>query len=275
MFTGKPSNTALNYRLKHYLVFLALFPAAGRGQAQEEAFADSIVYYRDSLTAAADTGSYAGEEEYQYTAPKDRHINDVVWDSLCSDPAFGYRTTKEQELKPKKAPGYWMKLVTSLFHFFSSGIGVWLFWTTVLLLFGYILYRVLRGELSFLLHRKDSREDTGTVADESISEEDLLRSDWEQRLQQALIQDNKRLATRFALMHILQLMQQAEYISYRIDKTNHEYYLELREEQLRQPFHNLLLRYEFAWFGRFAITETAWADTLAIYQQLKTQTAGK
>jgi hypothetical protein len=76
-------------------------------------------------------------------------------------------------------------------------------------------------------------------------------------------------------MHILQLMQQSGQIRYRIDKTNHEYYLELTQEALRQPFRDLLLRYEFAWFGRFPVSAEAWADTQTIYRQLKALINGR
>ncbi|HTN18016.1 MAG TPA: hypothetical protein VL092_10065, partial [Chitinophagaceae bacterium] len=102
-----------------------------------------------------------------------------------------------------------------------------------------------------------------------LSREDLLSSDWQSFMEAAVAVQDFRAATRFAFVHTLQLLHQQGHITYRIDATNYDYYRAVNSEAIKPLLKNLLLRYEYAWFGRMPVDGVQWEQTFAVYSQFK------
>ena len=69
-----------------------------------------------------------------------------------------------------------------------------------------------------------------------------------------------REATRVLFLLTLRLLNRKELIEWNAFKTDREYYYELKEKKLKAQFLNIIRQYEFIWFGKFDISETAFAS---------------
>lgn len=63
-----------------------------------------------------------------------------------------------------------------------------------------------------------------------------------------------REALRYTYLHVLQLLDQAELINYRPEKTNRAYRLELEQTDLRDDFAQVTRAYERAWYGGYPVS---------------------
>lgn len=208
-----------------------------------------------------------------YAADTATSITDEQWQQLTKDEAFGYAT--EKELYPKQtAPkdNVLLTILAVIFSFFSSSLGKVLIWTMFFVVLGWILYKVLFSERLF---SRTSRVVQDDAAPEYETEEDLLTTDWEQRMQQALKENNIPLAIKYSYLRLLQLLQQKEFISYRSDKTNRDYYYELPDNGQRKDFRSLSNTYEYVWYGQYPLSQQQYDEYMQTYQSLKKQVSGK
>ena len=102
-------------------------------------------------------------------------------------------------------------------------------------------------------------------------EEDLYGSNWEALLQKTMRNNDTRMSVRYYYMWLLQLLQESQLIQYRTDKTNHEYYMELKEDSCRQPFRQLSRQYEYAWYGNYPLSSDAFRDYINLFNNLRNQ----
>jgi len=197
------------------------------------------------------------------------HIKPDQWQQLTQDKAFSYKNDIEA-IQPVKQynPGAIQKIIAAIFNFFGSGAGNVLLWIIVIGAVTYISYKLFLSSDSFLFSRGEKilREEN-----KELSEEDLETTNWEALLQQAISNSDMRLAVRYSYKWLLQLLQQRELIQYRNDKTNYEYYTELNETKYKQPFKQLSRQYEYAWYGRFALSPAAYNDYLALFHDVRKQ----
>lgn len=227
----------------------------------------------NTVLATPDTVSgtdvYYGEDSMATPLVLNRAVMSAEdWNQLTEDPAFAYRDKQEAAVEKKDSgEGGLEKALNSFFVFFASGAGTIIFWLLVFGVLGYMLYRIFKGEVSRLFGRKEKpvqEEATG-----QLSREDLLSSDWQKSMEAAVSAQDFGAATRFAFVHALQLLHQQGHITYRIDATNYEYYRAIKSEVVKPLLKNLLLRYEYAWFGRMPVDRVQWEQTFAVYSQLK------
>jgi hypothetical protein len=190
------------------------------------------------------------------------------WKNKISDKAYSYRDRleySEKNQRPKDVPG-WYKFLLSAIDFFMSPVGKFFLWSSLILIVGYVAYRIIKGQASGLFAAGDR---SGDPANEALSEQGLLEADWESLLRQALSEGETRSAVRYAYLRLLQLLQEHGLIAYRPDKTNMDYYRELADKPQRQPFRNLTRQYEWAWYGQVLPDEAAMNGYLQTFHQLK------
>jgi len=76
-----------------------------------------------------------------------------------------------------------------------------------------------------------------------------------------------REATRVLFLLTLRLLHRKELIKWNAFKTDREYYYELKDNHLKDPFLNIIRLYEYVWFGKFAITEVEFLSVQADFDQ--------
>jgi len=259
----------LKHWRKYHLFLLFCFLCCGpHAYAQNDTLVagdEQAVYADDSDVV------YADEEAVTDTFDiKQRTISDRAWGSLTSDTGFYYRNEREAEQLIKQEDtedSAFVKAMLAIVKFFSSGLGQFLFWLTILSITGYVIYRIFKGDVGFAFGRSEKLQ--AAAAEGVLTPEDLTNADWESKMEKALGEDDRRAATRFAFVSALQLLHKNEQIFYRIDTTNFEYYLSLKNEQIKPLFRQLLLRYEYAWFGKMPVTVEEWKSTMDLYNDLK------
>ena len=237
-----------------WIIGLLLLLCCSSLGAQE---ADTTVPEEEETTEAAAV-------PYQTAEPLASH-----WDSLTRQPAFSYKDKKEYIVKPQKPKEdpFIIRLLLGIIGFFASTLGHLMLWGSLLLIAGFLIYRLVRGEGKRLFGNKGESfaEEETTV----IDEDDLEHSNWEERFTQALQSGDKRKAIRYSYMQLLQLLQHRDLIRYRQDKTNTAYYRELSGHEAAYPFRVLSRQYEYAWYGNYLPTQAAFDAYLQTFNTLK------
>ena len=206
------------------------------------------------------------------TAVAAEQLTDDQWQKLTNDKAFGY--SKETELaapkKPSATDNIFSTIIAAIVLFFSSGMGKMIVWVLLFLLIGFALFRILSADRTGLFkRRKEQPEDEGN--DQEVLTEDMLHTNWEEYIDKATREGNTRMAVRDSYMMLLQLLQKRQLIQYRTDKTNYDYYYELANTNLKNPFRLLTRQYEYAWYGNYPIQEEAYQEYLNTFNNLKSQ----
>ena len=255
-------------RLSLLLAFL-LF-AASSTRAQNDAFsADSTAYQTESTEAAAEIESTAGPIASNEKAP-----TDAQWQQATSAKPYAYKNELEYDPKkdkPQEVPKtpWLIRVLIAFFHFLGTTTGHIILWSLLAIIVGYVLYRILAGE-GRIFARKN-RKHTGEEEPAEITEEDLLESNWEERLRAALQSGDARMAVRYSYMRLLQILQSRDLIQYRPDKTNAAYFGELSGHAIRQDFRKLTRQYEYTWYGSYLPSADGLNDYLSVFNGVKKQ----
>jgi hypothetical protein len=217
-----------------------------------------------------DSNEYYDESEDDNFVEPERKLTESEWRYLTLDSAFSYRNLREneQKIKANKSKNNWaLNALKQLFIFLASGLGQFIFWGLIAGMLAYVIYKLFKGDFSFLRSRKDTV--IATESSEVLSLESLTTADWDGKMNAALSVPDYRLATRFAFLSILQKMHEKHHIEYRINTTNYEYFLSLKNETLKAVFKQLLLKYEYAWFGKFSMNASEWQKVLELFNNAK------
>jgi hypothetical protein len=111
-----------------------------------------------------------------------------------------------------------------------------------------ILYHLLKNQAIF------TRSIVAMPArEEQAGEDDLLENDYEQLVHQAFKLSDYRMAVRYLFLYTLQQLKDKNLVEFARDKTNSRYAREI-PEPLRNDFSKLVLAYEYAWYGNFAVS---------------------
>jgi len=130
---------------------------------------------------------------------------------------------------------------------------VWLFsnvvgYVIIIGLVGLLIWIILKNTSSGkagLTKRKD--KDDGLMV---MDKERLEQEDFDKLLQEALRENNYRLAIRYTFLKSLKILQLAELIDWHKEKTNYDYLLELPTHH-HADFKKVVSVYEYVWYGEF------------------------
>ena len=103
----------------------------------------------------------------------------------------------------------------------------------------------------------------------SDDEELIQRDDIQSLIDKALATGNYRLAIRFYYLLILQKMSGASLIDWQVQKTNHDYIFEIKDNQLRNQFRKITDIYDYIWYGNFDVDEAAFAKAQTTFLNLQ------
>lgn len=194
-----------------------------------------------------------------------RSIKPADWAAMTSDKEFFYRKLTEQPPKKTNDTSWLTSFMERLYALLSSGVWKFVAWGLIIALLLFVVYWILKNNGALLFNRRNKtiESDSGIT-----DEEDLEGTNWEQLLQQATA-GNRQLAIRYAYKQLLQLLQHNQLIQYRHDKTNQEYYYELKSNDYRQAFRQLSRTCEYAWYGGYAVTPEIWQQFGDTFSHLK------
>ncbi|MGB3774320.1 MAG: DUF4129 domain-containing protein [Leeuwenhoekiella sp.] len=88
------------------------------------------------------------------------------------------------------------------------------------------------------------------------SEEELIRhEDLQHLIDDAIKEGNYRMAIRYYYLLVLQNLSKKDIIDWQVQKTNHDYVYEIKDDRLREKFRKVTRIYDFIWYGDFEIND--------------------
>lgn len=97
-------------------------------------------------------------------------------------------------------------------------------------------------------------------------EELLMKRDLESLAEQAISNQEPRLAIRYLYLHCIKRLDMKRIINYTNEKTNYEYIKEIKIEEISRNFRQLTLFYEQTWYGDLVFDEIYFDNFKQQYQ---------
>lgn len=115
-----------------------------------------------------------------------------------------------------------------------------------------LIFLIYRARFRGLLSRRRLRSSAEETYE--LFEEDIYEISYESEIEKAVREGNYRRAVRLRFLQTLKLLSDAELIEWKTNRTNREYLHHLADPSISQSFRKLVLWYEYAWYGEFAVT---------------------
>jgi len=105
-----------------------------------------------------------------------------------------------------------------------------------------------------------------------FDDEKLIQSDdLDKLLAKAIADNNFRLAIRYEYLKILKHLSMLKLIDWQLQKTNDDYYAELKQVELKPMFKQSTLLYDYVWYGNFKINQNHYAKIRIILDEFLTK----
>lgn len=136
----------------------------------------------------------------------------------------------------------------------------------------FLLIKIFQIRLGGFFYRSQKNKAPDVFAEnENIHEIDL-----EEIISQHIAKGEYRKAVRYLYLKALKILDTAELINWKIEKTNHDYQRELQKQPFRQEFAALSALYEYVWYGNFlperANFEQIQSDFRLFYKKIEPKT---
>jgi hypothetical protein len=112
---------------------------------------------------------------------------------------------------------------------------------------------------------------TAKVDQEEEMPEDIFAINYQKEIEKATLQGNYRLAVRLMFLKLLKIMSEKNVISYKQDKTNFDYLIQLHPTGYYKDFFRITRNYEFSWYGKFEVSEEAFGIIRREVKQFENQ----
>lgn len=235
------------------LILVAIFFSSNAvAQANEEEKAmieiqppivDSIVSYTEDEFESedAETTDFTSVNDFAADTVKQNHLQAGYIDSLKNDKNFAYVKTGIPRPKARSASGN-----------NSFTLNKILLYISIIAFIGFLIWYLINNNI--ILFKNKSAALKENVGDEEVSE-DIFSIQYKQAIQKALQNKNYRLAIRLHYLQLLKMMADKKIITYRPDKTNFDYLMQLRPTDHYNDFFSVTRNYEYSWYGLFDISE--------------------
>ncbi|KOS08426.1 hypothetical protein AM493_19115 [Flavobacterium akiainvivens] len=147
----------------------------------------------------------------------------------------------------------------------TSGVGIiwYIFAVLVILGVAYIIAWAIMGKESVWIFGRGRKG----ISVYDVDEENIHEMDFATLIDQTQREGNYRLAVRYYYLWLLKKLSYREVISWHTDKTNNDYYYEIKDPALRDDFKYLSYVYDHSWYGEFPIDNTSYAKAEKAFQQ--------
>jgi len=172
-----------------------------------------------------------------------RRLTDSTAAAMRNDEEFWYanwefKKQKERELRSGKS-------------FWSQPIVEVLFW--ILVIGGFLTFLALFLSNSNVKLFRSSREIKTVEVEEET--DDIFAINYQREIDKAIRAGNYRQAIRFMFLNLLRDLSQKNIITYKQDKTNLDYLLQLHNTAWYDGFFKLARNYEYTWYGHFDVND--------------------
>jgi hypothetical protein len=192
-------------------------------------------------------------ESYESASIKEHDFNKANWEKAVQGLNYSKKKIEEEEKPQEEQP------VENDFDWDGSIFnGDWsnffkiFFFVIVIGLLAFIIIRLM-GNTMFLSNQKVNK--TGLNYSIEKVEEDIHKADLEDFAQQALKQQDYRLAIRLYFLQTLKLLSENKFIKWKRDKTNNEYIREMSGTDLFREFRDLSRLFDRVWYSDVKVQE--------------------
>lgn len=182
---------------------------------------------------------------------RQRKIPDSIMNRMKADKNFWYANAELEKKKEEEERNGGFQIPIIQRSWFQT-----LIWFIIIGGFAVFLMIYLGSKDVGLFRRKNKLTTTG--ADE-VATEDIFAINYQKEIEKAAAQGNYRLAVRLMFLRLLKNMSEKNIIRYQQDTTNFEYLQQLHTTPYYHNFFRITRNYEYSWYGKFDVSETAYS----------------
>jgi len=208
-----------------------------------------IILFLISFSATSQTEATLAKDTLKHEI---RKISENTLQKLKTDAQLIYERNAE-------APqSLWDKIKSWLLQSFlklwnKNGVGKFIEWGLIIFFLVFLILKILKTNLHSLVIVGS----TNKRLKFSILEEDINKLNLDELIENAIENNDFRLATRFLFLKLLKQLSSNQWINWKINKTNREYFKELDGSIFSGEFRELASTYEFIWYGDFRVNQSS------------------
>ncbi len=140
-----------------------------------------------------------------------------------------------------------------------------IFFVVIFLLVVYFIVRsIINKEGRWVLGKSSDK----TIIPTTDIEHNIYDTNFKVLIETAEKENNHRLAIRYYYLWLLKTLSQEDLIAYDVEKTNSDYYLEIKNEHTQKQFSYVSYLYNHIWYGEFDIDNTQYKKAKKAFTQL-------
>jgi len=198
---------------------------------------------------------------YDSTTFEVRIPEDSQLEKYRNDPEFKY------DREVKKEATIWNRIINWLLEkffklFSNSGAAPYVRYIIVGILIALLIVKILNTDFQslFIKSKKQIKIDYG------ISEQDLNKINIDEMIEKSIKNQDYRLATRYLFLKSLKILTENNIIQWKINKTNSDFVIEIKNTKFYEPFKSLSSVFERIWYGNFDISLENFLDVKSKFE---------
>ena len=128
----------------------------------------------------------------------------------------------------------------------------------------YIVLKLLVGNNASSIFSRKSKE----AAPLNIQEQHIENVDLDRYINNALKEENYRLAIRYMYLKSLKLLSLNNIIDWHFEKTNSDYYREIQSQDLKNDFKKASYLYDNIWYGEYDLNKSGFENAQKDFERL-------
>ena len=169
---------------------------------------------------------------------------------LKNNKHFIYNEKMENPTSWKQKLMYW--LLDKFYSFFSDeGAAPYIRYVIVALFLIFIIFKIFKKRIGSIFVSSKKR----IKIENELLDEDLNKMDLPQLINNAIREKNYQVAVRYLFLQTLKILINTEQINSRVNRTNNELILDLKNTKYLKEFSELVAFYEHGWYGNFNISK--------------------
>ncbi len=142
------------------------------------------------------------------------------------------------------------------------------FRTLYIIVFIVVLYFILKTLLNDEGNWIFGRSTPKLNVNATVLKEELLETDFNELIRKAKENHDYRLAVRYYYLQVLKSLTEKEIIDWDNEKTNQDYYNEIKDPELKEQFEYISYIYDYCWYGEFQLDEKSFINAEQKFNQL-------
>lgn len=203
---------------------------------------------------------------YDTTYVEIRNFDQSAINEYKADDTFDYGVRPKAELTLWQRFKLWVNRILQKIFYFGTDTPIGQVIVYILLAAGLIYagYKLLTIHGSKVLY---GQRNSGLPYD--LHQEDIHEMDFETLINEAVANNNYRLAIRLVYLYALKQLADKHLIDWQPGKTNYDYASELKTQELKAEFNELSYYFDYAWYGDFEVNQSLYEKVKATFNQWK------